>query len=164
MITLIAACSKNRVIGKDNQLIWHLPEDLKRFKELTTGKTVLMGRKTFESIGRPLPKRTNIIITSDKNYKAEGCVIYHDLFEALKHDKDIVVIGGSQIYQQCLDISHDIQLTVIDQEFEGDAFFPELGTNYELVWSESHQNENYKWQYNRYLNMKMHKAILLSRK
>lgn len=164
MITLIAACSKNRVIGKDNQLIWHLPEDLKRFKELTTGKTVLMGRKTFESIGRPLPKRTNIIITSDKNYKAEGCVIYHDLFEALKHDKDIVVIGGSQIYQQCLDIAHDIQLTVIDQEFEGDAFFPELGINYELIWSEPHQNENYKWQYNRYLNMKMHKAILLSRK
>lgn len=155
MITLIAACSKNRVIGKDNQLIWHLPEDLKRFKELTTGKTVLMGRKTFESIGRPLPKRTNIIVTSDKNYKAEGCVIYHDLSEALKHDKDIMVIGGSQIYQQCLDIAHDIQLTVIDQEFEGDAFFPELGPNYELFKSESHQNENYKWQYNTYLNKKV---------
>lgn len=164
MITLIAACSRNRVIGKDNQLIWHLPEDLKRFKELTTGKTVLMGRKTFESIGRPLPKRTNIIVTSDKNYKAEGCVVYNDLSEALKHDKDIMVIGGSQIYQQCLDLAHDIQLTIIDQDFEGDAFFPELGSNYQLFSSESHQNEDYKWQYNRYLNMKMHVAIPLSRK
>lgn len=161
MITLIAACSKNRVIGKDNQLIWHLPEDLKRFKELTTGKTVLMGRKTFESIGRPLPKRTNIIVTSDKNYKAEGCVVYNDLSEALKHDKDIMVIGGSQIYQQCLDVAHDVHLTLIDQEFEGDAYFPELGPDYQLIKSESHQNENYKWQYITYLNMKRWKTIPL---
>lgn len=152
MITLIAACSKNWVIGKDNQLIWHLPEDLKRFKKLTSGKTVLMGRKTYESIGRPLPNRINLIITSDKNFKADGCIVYHDLEEALKHDSEIMVIGGSQIYKQLLDKAHTIELTMIDKEFDGDAFFPEIDLkNWNLVKSEEHQNEDFKWRYETYL-------------
>lgn len=152
MITLIAACSKNWVIGKDNQLIWNLPEDLKRFRKLTSGKTVLMGRKTYESIGKPLPNRTNLIITSDKNFKAEGCIIYHNLEEALKHDSEIMVIGGSQIYNQLLDKAHTIELTMIDREFDGDAFFPEIDLkNWNLVKSEEHQNEDYNWRYETYL-------------
>lgn len=154
MITLIAACSKNRVIGKDNQLVWHLPDDLKRFKKLTTGKTVLMGRKTFESIGRPLPNRTNIILTSDKNFNAEGCVVYHDLAEALKHDSEIMVIGGSQIYQQSLPFADKVELTLIESEFEGDVYFPELDSTWQIDRSEINQNENYKWQYITYIKIK----------
>lgn len=151
MITLVAACSRNWVIGKDNQLIWHLPEDLKRFKQLTSGKTVLMGRKTYESIGRPLPNRTNLIITADKNFQADGCIIYHDLIQALKHDSDIMVIGGSQIYQQVIKIADKIELTMIDQEFEGDSYFPEVDQNWIKVNFERHQNENFKWSYITYL-------------
>lgn len=165
MITLIAACSKNWVIGKDNQLIWHLPEDLKRFKKLTSGKTVLMGRKTYESIGRPLPNRTNLIVTSDKNFKADGCIIYHDLEEALKHDDEIMVIGGSQIYKQVFDKAHSIELTMIDHDFDGDAFFPEIDLkNWNLVNSEENQNENYKWRYETYLNRSKWATIILDRR
>lgn len=151
MIILIAACSRNWVIGKDNQLIWHLPEDLKRFKQITSNKTVLMGRKTYESIGKPLPNRTNLIVTSDKNFKADGCIIYNDLIQALRHDSDIIVIGGSQIYQQSIKIADKIELTMIDQYFEGDSYFPEIDQNWIKVNFEKHQNENFKWSYITYL-------------
>src|SRR3989338_4888563 len=101
IISLIAAVGKNNIIGIDNKLPWKLSADLKRFKTITSGKPVVMGRKTFESIGKPLPNRTNIIITRDKNYKADGCVVVHSAEEALKAAEDaneIMVIGGSQIY------------------------------------------------------------------
>jgi len=132
MITLIAACSNNRVIGKDNQLIWHVPGDLKRFKELTSGHNVLMGRKTFESIGKPLPNRRNIIITRDRNFHQEGCFVYNSLEEALEiyRTTDLFVIGGAEIYKQTLGYADAIELTLIDKDFEGDAYFPEIPDEY----------------------------------
>ena len=125
MITLIAACSKNRAIGKDNKLLWHLPNDLKRFKRLTTDKTVVMGRKTFESIGKPLPNRKNIILTNNKDLIIEGCEVITSISE-LNLIEDIVIIGGEQIYKLFIDLADVIELTLIDKYFEGDAFFPEI--------------------------------------
>ena len=125
MITLIAACSKNRAIGKDNKLLWHLPNDLKRFKRLTTDKTVVMGRKTFESIGKPLPNRKNIILTKNKDLLIEGCDVICSISE-LNLIEDIVISGGEQIYKLFIDLADIIELTLIDKYFEGDAFFPEI--------------------------------------
>ncbi|HLG24856.1 MAG TPA: dihydrofolate reductase [Candidatus Nanoarchaeia archaeon] len=128
-ISLIAAMSRNFVIGKNNSLPWNIKEDMKHFRELTLNKPVVMGRKTFESIGKPLPERQNIILTKDRNYKAEGCVIVHTVKEAIKaagNEKEIMVIGGSQIYELFLPIADMIYLTIIEKDFEGDAFFPKL--------------------------------------
>ena len=125
MITLIAACSKNRAIGKDNRLLWNLPSDLKRFKQFTTGKTIVMGRKTYDSIGRPLPNRRNIILSNDKNLKIEGCEVINSISELNLFD-DIFIIGGEQIYNLFIDYADVIELTLINKEFEGDTFFPEI--------------------------------------
>jgi dihydrofolate reductase len=128
MVNLIVAVSKNGIIGGNNTLLWKLPEDLKRFKYLTFGSNVIMGRKTFESIGKPLPGRNNIIITRDKKYKTPGCIIVNSLENAiLKSDKNkkVFIIGGSQIYKEALSAGFvdKIYLTYIDKEFEGDAYF-----------------------------------------
>lgn len=136
MISIIVAVAENNVIGKDNKLIWHLPKDLKHFKETTTGHFIIMGRKTFESNGRPLPNRTNVIITKDKNYKAEGCKIVHSLDEALdfaKNESEVFIIGGGEIYKQAMPIADRIYLTKVHQPFEGDTFFPEINMK---EWSE----------------------------
>jgi len=106
MITIIAAIAKNNALGKDNDLIWHLPEDLKRFKKITSGHHILMGRNTFESIGKPLPNRTTIIITRNKEYFKEGCLVAHGLEEAIemaKEDEKIFIIGGAQIYKYAIE-------------------------------------------------------------
>lgn len=127
MISLIAAVSKNRVIGDSNKLIWHLPADLKRFKELTVGNSILMGRKTYESIGRPLPNRRNIIITKDENYKVDGCEVVNSIEEALLlTSNNCFIIGGGEIYKQTIDLVDKIYLTIIDNDFTGDTYFPEL--------------------------------------
>ena len=121
--------AKNRVIGKDNQLIWHFPDDLKHFKTLTSGHHVIMGRKTFESVGRPLPKRTNIIITRQNGYTAEGCLIAHSIEEALamvKDDEQPFIVGGAEIYKQALQVADTIELTIIHGKYEGDSYFPEF--------------------------------------
>lgn len=136
MISIIVAVAENNVIGKDNKLIWHLPKDLKHFKETTTGHFIIMGRKTYESNGRPLPNRTNVIITKDKNYKAEGCKIVHSLNEALdfaKNESEVFIIGGGEIYKQAMPIADRIYLTKVHQPFEGDTFFPEINMK---EWSE----------------------------
>jgi len=133
-ITLIAAMAENRVIGKDNQLIWHFPNDLKHFKTLTSGHHVIMGRKTFESVGRPLPNRTNIIITRQADYSAEGCLIAHSLEEAIsmvENDEQPFIVGGAEIYKQALDFADCIELTIIHGEYEGDSYFPEFDLN---IW------------------------------
>jgi dihydrofolate reductase len=127
MIKIIVAISKNRVIGDSNKLIWHLPADLKRFKEITTGHPIVMGRKTYESIGRPLPNRRNIIITRDNNYQVEGCEIVNSIEESLLlTNSDCFIIGGGEIYKQSLHLANQIYLTQVDEEFEGDTTFPEL--------------------------------------
>lgn len=141
IISLIAALGKNRIIGNDNSIPWKLPADMKRFRELTTGKPVIMGRKTFESIGRPLPNRTNIVITTDKNYIADGCIVVHSVDEALKAAKgnEIMIIGGAQIYRQFLPIANKMYLTFIDKNFEGDSYFPEYNKH---EWKETSREEH----------------------
>ncbi len=135
-ISIIVAMSVNRVIGRDNKLPWHLPADLKHFKQVTLGKPVLMGRKTWESIGRPLPGRTNIVITRDENLEAPGCVVVHSIDSALQtagQQDEIMVIGGAEFYRQVLPRTDTLYLTRVHGEFEGDTFFPELD---ERAWRE----------------------------
>lgn len=127
-ISLIAAMDKNRVIGKAGQLIWHLPADLRFFKTKTIGKPVIMGRKTFESIGRALPERKNIIITRQTNFNPSDCEVVHSLQEALANASDaeeVMIIGGAEIFNQSLEFADQMFLTLIDHEFEGDSYFPE---------------------------------------
>lgn len=127
-LSLIVAMGRNRVIGNNNRLPWHLPEDLAYFKRVTSGHTVLMGRKTFESIGRPLPNRRNVVITRDPTYRASGCDVVHSLREAVDRHRDdeIFVIGGAEIYRQALPLADKLYVTYIDEDFEGDRYFPEL--------------------------------------
>ncbi|MDE2088816.1 MAG: type 3 dihydrofolate reductase [Gammaproteobacteria bacterium] len=129
MISLVVAMAENRVIGKDNQLPWRLPADLKRFRAVTLGKPVLMGRKTYESIGKPLPGRTNIVVTHEAEFRAPGCVVVHTPEAALAAAGDspeAMVIGGASFYRQMLPRADRLYLTVIHARFEGDAFFPEF--------------------------------------
>ena len=149
-ISLIAAMGKNRVIGKNNSLPWKLPEDMKRFKELTLGKPVIMGRKTFESIGKPLPNRKNIILTRDKNYKAKECIVVHSKEDALKAaegNEEIMIIGGEQIFREFLQKADKMYLTFIDEYFEGDTYFPEYNRDeWKEVQREEHKND-YKYTF-----------------
>lgn len=128
MISFLVAMDQNRVIGKDNKLPWHLPADLKYFKELTMGHPIIMGRKTYESIGRPLPGRENIVITRKKDYTAEGCTIIHSISEVKELDEkrndELFVIGGAEIFEQTFSIADRLYITVIEETFEGDTYFP----------------------------------------
>jgi dihydrofolate reductase len=137
-VALIVAVSQNRVIGRDNQLPWHLPEDLQYFKSVTMGKPILMGRKTFDSIGRPLPGRANIVITRDLSWTAEGVVVVHSLDDAIAAGKEactmtdcdeIMIIGGAQIYHDSLPMADKLYLTKVEAVVEGDAFFPQIDSN-----------------------------------
>jgi dihydrofolate reductase len=128
-VSLVAAVAENGVIGAHNRLPWHLPADLKHFKQVTLGKPVVMGRKTYESIGRPLPGRTNIVVTQAWDYQATGCVVVHTVEQALAAGAaggEIMVIGGAALYAACLDTARRIYLTRIHQAFPGDAYFPAL--------------------------------------
>jgi dihydrofolate reductase len=129
-ICLVVAMAANRVIGKDNGLPWRLPADLQHFKRITMGKPILMGRKTWESIGRPLPGRTSIVITRDAGYSAPGCVVVHSIEAALQAAADCgdeaMVIGGAEFYRQVLPFTNTLYLTRIHADFEGDTLFPEL--------------------------------------
>jgi len=151
LITIIAAIGKNRELGKDNDLIWHLPNDLKRFKKVTSGHDVIMGRKTYESLGRPLPNRTNIIITRNTNYKAEGCIVLNSLEAALKTatDSNPYILGGGNIYRQAIKIADVLDLTLVDATLDADVFFPEIDTT---VWKETSRedfkaDEKHKYNY-----------------
>nr|AIA17170.1 Dihydrofolate reductase [uncultured bacterium] len=131
IVSQVVAISQNHAIGKDNQLIWHLPADLKHFKNVTMGHHMIMGRKTFESIGKPLPGRTTIIITRDKNYKADGCIVVNSLEEAIEtarkaDDTEACIVGGGEIFKQAMDLTDKIYLTIIEERFEADIFYPEL--------------------------------------
>jgi len=143
IISMIAAMAKNNVIGIKNGLPWDLPADMKHFREITSGKTVIMGARTFESIGKALPKRRNIVITLDKNQIAEGAEIVFSLDEAIescKNEGEVMIIGGASIYRQFLPKAQRVYLTVIDGEFEGDAFFPEMDMNeWKIVNEEKHE-------------------------
>jgi len=142
MISIIVATSKNIFIGNNNSLIWKLPADLKRFKQITTGNTVVMGRKTYESIGKPLPNRRNIIITRDTNYLVDNCEIVNSLEEALMLcNNDCFIIGGGEIYKQSIDIADKIYLTLVQEDFEGDTYFPEIGKEWTKVFREDYEGD-----------------------
>ena len=150
IISLIAAMGKNRTIGKNNSLPWTLPADMQYFRDKTRGKPVIMGRKTYESIGKPLPKRLNIIVTHDNEYKAEGCAVVHSADEALKaagNVEEVMVIGGSQIYKEFLPKVNRMYLTLIDAEFEGDTYFPEYKIE---EWKETSYEEHERDAKNQY--------------
>jgi len=144
MVTIMAAIAANNALGKDNQLIWHLPADLKRFKKTTLNHAVIMGRKTYESLGKPLSNRTNIIITRDKNYKAEGCVVVNSLKKALKIaaevDENPFILGGAEIYKQAMPFTDKLDITFVHHQFDADVFFPEID---KTIWKET-SRENFK--------------------
>lgn len=149
-ITLIAAMDRNRAIGYENKLLWHLPGDMAFFRRMTTGKTVLMGRKTFDSLGKPLPNRRNIILTRQANLEIEGCEILHHPEEALKKfgHEDLMVIGGTEIYNLMLPFADRVLLTEVDVEIEkADAYFPEFDS---VAWKLTDSVFNGKDERNRY--------------
>jgi dihydrofolate reductase len=141
MITIIAAAGENNSLGKDNDLVWHLPDDFKRFKELTSGNYILMGRKTFETFPKPLPNRKHLIITRQDNYSVpENCFVFDAIQSAIDFtdNQDIWIIGGGEIYKQSMEIADRIELTRVHSEFEADTFFPEIGEEWKLVSEEYH--------------------------
>lgn len=151
IISLVVAESENHVIGKDNQLIWHLPNDLRHFKEKTLGKPVIMGRKTFESIGRPLPERQNIVISRDVYFSHPGILRVGSLAEAIQQAgqvSEIMIIGGGSIYEQALPIADKIYLTRVLHTFEGDVFFPAIDLNVWQLISEEKHDKDEKHAYN----------------
>lgn len=145
MIILIAAAAQNNALGKDNELLWHLPDDFKRFKQLTSHHYIIMGRKTFESFPKPLPNRTSVVITRQNDYAPEGCIAVGSFEEALKtvpQGQDVYVIGGGEIYTLSLPFADVIELTRVHANFEADAFFPEFDQNdWTLESSEYHPKD-----------------------
>ena len=157
-VSIIVAVANNGVIGKDNDLIWHLPKDMRFFKETTLGHHVIMGRKNFESIPHkysPLPNRTNIVITRQTNYKADGCVVVNSVEAALEiarenGDKEPFIIGGGQIYKLALEANlvDKIYLTKVHHTYDGDTFFPELSSDWEEIKREDcFKDDNHKYDY-----------------
>ena len=137
---MIAAAAENNALGKDNELVWHLPNDFKRFKALTSGHHIIMGRKTFESFPKPLPNRTHIVITRQKNYQPDGCIVVNSLEKAIAlcpKEEDSYIIGGGEIYTIGMPYSDKIELTRVHDNFEADAFFPDINPDeWELIQSE----------------------------
>lgn len=149
MLSIIVAVAENNAIGKDNDLIWYISDDLKRFKRLTTGHTILMGRKTFESLPNgALPKRENVVITRDKNLQLPKCTMLHSIEEAIeryaKSEEEVFVIGGGSIYEALLPYAHQIFLTKVHSSFEADVFFPELEDGKWEVSAEEHHEKGEK--------------------
>lgn len=151
-ISIICALAENRAIGKNNQLLWYISDDLKHFKKITEGHPVIMGKNTFESIGHPLPKRTNIIITRDPNYQAEGCRIVHSIDQAIKDaseiDKnEIFFIGGGEIYSQAMPLADKLYLTLIKGNFSADTFFPDYSEYKNIKKIGEGKYKNYEYQF-----------------
>lgn len=156
-ISIIVAMDSKRGIGKDNGLLWNIPEELKRFREITMGHPIIMGRKTHESIGRPLPGRANIVITRDPNFKAEGCIVVNTLEEAIEKAKteegseEIFIIGGGQIYEQAMDsgVVDKLYVTEVEGDFGATVFFPEFENtfNKKVLESETQESSGYRYKF-----------------
>ncbi len=158
IIAAIVATDLNNAIGKNNQLLWHLPADLKFFKTTTMGCPIIMGRKTYESIGRLLPGRKNIIITRNKDLKIEGAVICSDLnsaIEACNDSEKVFIIGGAQIYRESIEVIDELYRTLVKSSFDADVFFPEIETTqFKKVWEECHEKDEknpYDYCYEKYI-------------
>ncbi len=155
VVSIIVATSLNNAIGKNNQLLWHLPADLKFFKNTTMGCPVIMGRKTFQSIGRTLPGRKNVVVTRDKNFNSDNqfdLIVVSSLDEALvkmHNEHEVFIIGGGEIYKQSIDITDNIYKTLVNTTIEGDVYFPEINLNeFDLTWEEKHlADEKNKFNY-----------------
>jgi dihydrofolate reductase len=131
IVSIVVAISENHAIGKDNKLLWHLPNDLKHFKAITSGHTIIMGRKTYESVGRPLPNRRNIVITR-QNIAIDGCEVAGSIDGALAlcaDEAEVFIVGGAEIYKQSMQLTDRIYLTIVHQEFDGDSYFPEIDSS-----------------------------------
>ena len=157
---MIAAVAENNALGKNNELFWHLPNDFKRFKELTTGHHIIMGRKTFESFPKPLPNRTHIVITRQENYNPEGCIVVNSLEKAIEicpENEDSYVIGGGEIYNLAIPIADIIEITKVHGTFEADAFFPEIDkSQWQLVETEENFKDEkhlYDYTYETYIRL-----------
>ena len=162
-ISIIVAVSENGVIGKDNQLLWRLPDDLKRFKQLTLNHPMIMGRKTFDSIGKPLPGRTSIVITRDPNFAFEGVVVVHSLEEALATARDLnvdeaFVIGGGEIYKKVQTLADKLYVTEVKTMIDGDTFFeienPDAWTETERIVHEADERHKLKFEFVNYIKQK----------
>lgn len=162
ILTLIAAAGSNNEIGKDNQIIWHLPNDFRRFKAITTGHHIIMGRKTFESFPKPLPNRTHVIITRQKHYKApDGCIVVGSLEQAMmacNGEKEVFIIGGGEIYAEAMPLADRIELTKVFGAFDADTFFPKIDFK---EWNEIERTANeeddthcYKYHFITYVRSK----------
>lgn len=142
---MIAAAAENNALGKDNDLMWHLPDDFKRFKQLTSGHYIIMGRKTFESFPKPLPNRTHIIITRQKEYHPEGTLVVYSIEKALElipKSQDAFIIGGGEIYKQALQFTDKIELTRVHKSFDADTYFPEISpAGWKLIQEEYHPKD-----------------------
>lgn len=150
LVSIIAAIGENRELGRDNKLLWHIPEDFARFKKVTSGHPVIMGRTTFESIRKPLPGRTNIIVTRNMDYKAEGCRICNSLDDAIEVAKqidnsEIFIIGGGQIYEQGIKCADKLYLTIVEGKFDADTFFPDYSRFQKVVYKKDGQDNKYQY-------------------
>lgn len=174
IISIVAAIGKNRELGKDNKLLWHIPEDLKRFKQLTSGHPIIMGRKTFESIGHPLPNRLNVVITRDERFKPDGVTVVHSLQEGIDTsskyyvessmyngekqiqdtnyklpttEHEVFIIGGGQIFEQALSLADRLYLTIVDGEFDADVFFPDYSMFKKVVSEQKRTSDDYSYSF-----------------
>lgn len=158
MLTIIAAAAENNALGKDNDLVWHLPDDFKRFKRLTSGHYIIMGRKTFETFPKALPDRTHVVITRKESYESKSAIIVHNLEEAVKVsklDEQPFIIGGGEIYKMGMEYADKIELTRVHGEFEADTFFPEIDlSKWKLIKEQFHEKDekhNYAFTYLTYV-------------
>lgn len=150
MISVIVAMARGGVIGRGNQLLWHISEDLRRFKALTTGHPVVMGRKTWESLGRPLPGRTNVVVTRRRDYAPEGAVVAHSLAEAVElfpPGEEVFVIGGGQIYAQAMPVADKLYITTVHADYQGDTRFPKWDKNRWRLVAEEFRHRGEKFEY-----------------
>jgi len=153
MISIIVAVGKNREIGSKNGLLWRIPDELKRFRQITEGHPIIMGRKTYESIGRPLPKRTNIVITRNPDFQPEGVIVVKSLEEGIEKakgvdSKEIFVIGGGQIYAQALPLADKLYLTLVNSAFpDADTYFPDYSDFKQVLHQEKQHNDQYTYQF-----------------
>jgi dihydrofolate reductase len=149
---MIAAMDEKRGVGLNNQLPWHIPEDLAHFKKITLNHPIIMGRKTYESIGKPLPKRTNIVVTRQKNYKANGVIIHNSIDEAVhtacKIDKkEVFIIGGANLYKQGINLSAKLYLTIIKGVYKADCYFPDYSSFTKILRKEEKTNKNHRFTF-----------------
>lgn len=152
IFSIICAIGENRAIGKNNQLLWHIPEDFKYFKEKTSGHVIIMGQKTYESIGKPLPNRTTIVITNNQNFKADGVIAAYSIEEAMDAAKklekeEVFICGGGSIYAQMIKYADKLHLTIVEENFEADTFFPEYSDFTKIVSQKNGQDENFKYKF-----------------